>query len=128
MFHDPAISSDDLTQDYSVPGNRKPNSVSISTYVRRRKIDADRRYTRRCAAARNLPSPVVVSPLNRLILEERQRLIARALRRATPSQRRIARLLMNGLRPCEIALRLCVLPSAVAHTKRRLRPLLVHAA
>jgi DNA-binding NarL/FixJ family response regulator len=70
---------------------------------------------------------VVHSPLSRLIFEEQKQLVHDALRRATPSQQRIARLLMNGLRSCDIASRLGVLPSAVTHTKERLRPLLLRA-
>jgi DNA-directed RNA polymerase specialized sigma24 family protein len=124
MLDDPAITSDDLRQDFEIVRHTKGRHVAISAYVRRRRIDAARRYTRRGTAMQRLPQRVSPDPVNSLISEEQTQIIHAVLRRATRAQQNIAQLLMSGHQRCEIAERLGVSRGAVTRMLQRLRPLL----
>ena len=124
MPNDPAITSDDLRQDFELIRDNKGKRVTVSAYVQRRRIDAARRYTRRGTAVQRLPQRISLDPITKVISEERARLVHEALRRATPSQQTIAQLLMRGRKRCEIARQLGISRSAVTHMLQRLRPLL----
>jgi DNA-directed RNA polymerase specialized sigma24 family protein len=127
MTHDPAITSDDLMQDFEVDPHAQGACVAKATYVRRREIDAARRYTRHGVAALRMVQRIEPDPVSQLISEERARIVQEALRHATPPQRNVAKLLMSGLRRCDIAKHLGVTRSAVSHALQRLGPLLLHA-
>jgi DNA-binding CsgD family transcriptional regulator len=123
MRHDPASTSEDFRQDYAVILHTRGQRVAQSTYIKRRKIDAARRYTRYCAVTQRFTPQADQDSLSRLILKERVQIIQGALRRATPAQRQVASLFLDGLKRCDIAKRLGISPSAVTHTLQRLRPL-----
>jgi DNA-binding NarL/FixJ family response regulator len=125
MPSDPAITPDDLRQEFVITRLRAGERVGQATYVRRRQIDAARRQARRCTALKRLPRRVALDPLSGLVLEEMAARVQRAIRSATPRQQCVAQMLMDGLRPCEVARRLRVSASNVTHIVQRLRPLLI---
>lgn len=125
MPHDPAITSDDLRQDFEITRLTRGESVAISVFIRRRRIDAARRYTRRGTAVQSLPQRISPDIPNCVISKERTRIVRERLRQATPAQRRIAQLFMGGLPRSDIARRLGVSRGAVTHMLQRLRPLLI---
>jgi hypothetical protein len=108
MQNDPAITFDDLRQDYALILHKQERCIVWSTYVRFRRIDLSRRYTRGRSVAKQLPQRKVLDPLNQIMSRECKEMVQDALRRATPAQRNVANLVMHGFPLCEIAKRLGV--------------------
>jgi DNA-directed RNA polymerase specialized sigma24 family protein len=127
MTIDPAITEDDLHQEYCLKLFTQGAGVSKATFVRRRNIDAIRRYSRCAAAVRQRGQDADNDPITQLIADERKQLLQKALSRATHSQQQIARMCLDGHRACEIAALLHISKSAVTHALQRLRPLLAGA-
>jgi len=127
MIYDPAITDEDLKQDYAILRHTQGKCVAQCTFVSRRTIDAARRYWRGRKAGRRRLTGGDLNPVSTLLSEERSQVIQTALRRATPRQQKVAKLLMDGLQACQIAKRLHITRSAVTQILHRLRPLLLHA-
>ena len=123
-MRDPANDFDDFRQDYAITVPKVRASVKQSTFIRRREIDAARRYTRHAKAATRIQTTVDPSPIIQLISREQLVAIRNVVRRASPAQRKIAHLIMNGLSQTEIATLLHICPSTVCHALRRMRPLM----